>query len=298
MTPGVTLGLSAALASAVALNWGFFAQHAAASALPPVTLRRPLHSLGLLFGSPRWFLGFVVGLGGWALYIAALTLAPLSLVQATSAGGIGVLALLVHFRSRDKLHRSEWTAIGISVLGLVLLAASLAGGEPSSANASASGLALWFLGSAGAAALAAGPGGAFLSAGAGLGIASGVLYATGDVATKAVTAGAFVLVPVILAAHGLAFASLQLGFQRGRALATAGLSTLFTNALPIAAGIALFDEHLPGGALGGLRVLAFVLVTAGAALIARRSRPAEKAVVEPAHIRDPLPRRPVGTVPS
>jgi hypothetical protein len=43
-------------------------------------------------------------------------------------------------------------------------------------------------------------------------------------------------VPALLAAHGLGFVMLQLGFQRGSALATAGVATLFTNATPIAAG--------------------------------------------------------------
>ena len=75
----------------------------------------------------------------------------------------------------------------------------------------------------------------------------------------------------MLAAQGAAFAALQLGFQRGGALATAGTATLLTNALPIAAGIALFHERVPGGALGDVRVLAFVLVLVAAALLTRRS---------------------------
>src|SRR5262249_3574011 len=61
---------------------------------------------------------------------------------------------------------------------------------------------------------------------------------------------------------------LQLGFQRGGALATAGVSTLLTNALPIAAGATIFHEGLPGGALGAARLLAFAAVVAGAALFA------------------------------
>lgn len=296
MTPQVALGLLAALGSALALNWGFFAQHAAASALPPLALGRPLHSVRLLFSSSRWLLGFAVGLGGWALYIGALLLAPLSLVQATAAGGIGVLALLVHFRGRDRLGRAEWSAVGLAVLGLLLLGVSLAGSEPTSRHASVSALAAWLLGSAGVAALAAGPGGVLFSAGAGLGIASGVLYAAGDVATKAVTGGVLVLVPLIFVAHGLAFAFLQLGFQRGRAMATAGLSTLFTNALPIAAGILLFGERLPGGALGALRVLAFVLVTAGAAVLARRSGAREQPEARTSPVPESAPHTPVGSV--
>ena len=95
--PAVKLGfaLALALASAITLNWGYVAQHGAASTLPPLSLRRPFASLRALFTQRRWLAGFVAGLGGWVLYVAALALAPLSLVQATSAGGIGVLALLV-----------------------------------------------------------------------------------------------------------------------------------------------------------------------------------------------------------
>jgi hypothetical protein len=271
MTPGLAVGLLASLASALALNWGFFAQHGAASALPPLSLRRPVRSLRLLFTSRRWLLGFTAGLGGWALYVGALALAPLSLVQATSAGGIGILALLVHFRGHDRLGRSEWVAVGVAILGLVLLGASLAGSVPPSGSARPSALAAWLLGSAAVAVVAAGPGSLVLSAGAGLGIAAGVLYAAGDVATKAAAEGLLVVIPLVLVAHGLAFTSLQLGFQRGRAMATAGLSTLFTNALPIAAGIVLFGERLPGGATSSVRVAAFALVTVGAALLARRS---------------------------
>jgi hypothetical protein len=89
MTGGVGAGLVLALGSAAALNWAFFRQHGAASTLPPLSLRRPLHSLVLLARSPSWLVGFLVGLGGWALYVGALRLAPLSLVQAASAGGSG-----------------------------------------------------------------------------------------------------------------------------------------------------------------------------------------------------------------
>jgi uncharacterized membrane protein len=72
----------------------------------------------------------------------------------------------------------------------------------------------------------------------------------------AVPGGArFAFVPVLLACHGLAFVALQLGFQRGSVLATAGLATLFTNALPIAAGTTLFGEGL--GSTPIERALAF-----------------------------------------
>jgi len=249
VSPSVGGGLALALGSAAALNWGFLTQHGAASALPPLSVRRPLRSLRLLFSNLRWLAGFVVGLAGWALYVGALALAPLSLVQATSAGGIGLLALLVERTTTATLSRREWAGVGVAVAGLALLGASLAGQSTSSRHGSATAVGIWVAASLAAAALAPGR----LRGGAGFGIAAGVLYAAGDVATKAAVAGglAVAFVAAVLACHGLAFVALQLGFQRGGALATAGVSTLFTNALPIAAGTVLFHEGLPGGALGG-----------------------------------------------
>jgi hypothetical protein len=256
-------GLALALLSAFSLNWGWLEQHGAAQELPPLSGRTPLRSLRLLFGNRTWLVGFVVGLAGWGFYVAALALAPLSLVQATAAGGIGILAALAHRRG----HAAHWPAVAVAVVGLALLAVSLAGGTPQSTTVSVTGLVLWLSGSSILAVLLA-----LRGSGAALGLAAGALYAAGDVATKAaVHGGAWLLVvPVVLAAHGGAFVALQLGFQRGTPLATAGTSTLLTNALPIAAGIALFHERLPGGALGALRVLAFASVVIAAAMLARQ----------------------------
>jgi drug/metabolite transporter (DMT)-like permease len=260
-------GLVLALLSAFALNWGFFRQHDAASGLPPLSLRSPLRSLRSLFTNLSWLTGFLVGIAGWAFYVAALALAPLSLVQATSAGGIGILAVLVR-RHGVRVARSHWLAVGAAVGGLALLGLSLTGGARMAAQASPAAVAA-ALAACGAVAAVAALRGPWMSRAAALGVAAGVLYGAGDIATKAATFGGgwLVLVPVVLAAHGLAFVALQFGFQRGGALPTAGTATLLTNALPILAGITLFHERVPGGALGGLRVVAFALVVAGAALL-------------------------------
>ena len=275
MTLAAALVLS--LLSAVALNWGWVAQQGAARELPPLRLRAPIRSLRSLFGDLAWLAGFLVGILGWALYVAALALAPLSLVQGVSAGGIAILAGFAHRRG-DRLTRFEWAAAAVATVGLALLAGSLAGGTRA-AHATPTAAAVWLVVLAGVAALAASSG-----VRASLGIAAGVLYGTGDIATKAATFGGtwFVLVAVVLAAHGLAFVALQFGFQRGGALATAGTATLLTNALPIAAGVLLFHEHLPGGALGALRVVAFVLVVGSAAVLTR-----SEAQVSPAPAAQP-----------
>jgi hypothetical protein len=271
VSPALAAGLVLGLGSAAAINWGYLAQHGAASSLPPLTLRHPIRSLVSLFSNLRWLAGFLAGIGGWVLYVAALALAPLSLVQAASAGGIGLLALLVHRGPGRGLQPREWRAVWVSIAGLLLLGGSLAGGSTAGRVNSMAVVGAWILGSLVLAGLAAGPGSALLARGAGLGVAAGVLYAAGDVGTKAVVQGhGFLLfVPVVLACHGLAFVALQLGFQRGGALATAGVATLLTNALPIAAGVVIFHESLPGGVFGVVRITAFACVVVGAALLSR-----------------------------
>jgi hypothetical protein len=257
----IAAGLLLSVASSVAINGGYSLQHASASRLPALRLRQPVQALHALFGNRRWLIGFLGGIGGWILYVVALRLAPLSLVQAASAGGIGVLAL-----GGAPLRAAERLGVGAALTGLLLLGLSL-GSHPPSNQGTAGAVVLWLLASAGAAAAAA----RALPAGAGFGTAAGILYAAGDVATKAAVGGGMRLwfVPALLACHGLAFVCMQLAFQRGGRLATAGLAVLWTNALPILAGTIVFGESLPGGFSGAARVAAFALVLAGAVALSR-----------------------------
>jgi hypothetical protein len=270
----LAFALVLAFGSAAALNWSYLVQHGEAAAMPPLSLRRPLGSLRLLFTNLRWLAGFFTGIGGWVLYVAALALAPLSLVQAVAAGGIGLLALFVWRLTGVALRRLEWIGVGVAVGGLALLALSLGGGHNAGRHGSWVAIAVWLACSAALAGTATVTRG--LAPGAGLGAAAGLMYAAGDVATKAAVGGGarLAFVPVLLACHGLAFVCLQLGFQRGSALATAGVATLLTNAVPIAAGLALYHEHVPAGALGALRFVAFAAVVVGAAALAKPEREA------------------------
>ena len=275
MTAELGGSLVLAVGSSVALNWGYFAQHDRASRLPALALRHPVRSLRSLFADRRWLLGVVVGIGGWVLYVLALRFGPLSLVQAASAGGIGMLALLVR-RGGGSLGGREPVGVAIAIGGLVLLGISLTGHEPhrlAAGHGSTAAVAIWIAGTGLAAVVFAGPLAHRLRGGAGLGVAAGLCYAAGDVGTKAAVGGgtALLFAPFVLAAHGLGFVALQLGFQRGTALATAGVATLFTNAVPIAAGMVVFGDGIPAGPLGVVRVAAFACVTLGAALLAQPS---------------------------
>src|SRR5216684_1537730 len=72
--------------------------------------------------------GFALESCGFALYVVALALAPLSIVQSVAAGGIGVLAYVSARMSRRRLGRHELAGVLVSMLGLLALAISLSRG--------------------------------------------------------------------------------------------------------------------------------------------------------------------------
>ncbi len=275
----LSLALVITIASACLLNWGYLTEHSAASSLPPVSIKRPLHAVRLLLASRRWLTGFLAEVAGWLLYVLALALAPLSLVQAASAGGIGVLAFLVGRPGMVRLARRERIGVGVAITGLGLLGLSLARGAEQGRSSAWVPLLAWILGSLVVALLVVRLGGGLLGRGASYGAAAGILFAAGDVCTKSVVEGGsrVALAPLMLAAYAAGTLVLQMGFQRGGALTTAGLATMLTNAVPIAAGMTLYDEPLPSGAAGVARVLAFAFVIAGAVFLAREEQPGETA---------------------
>ena len=81
-----------ALVSTTLSSLAYLREHDAAAAMPALSMRRPLQSLQALLGDRSWLLGFAMEGGAFALYAAALALAPLALVQSIAAGGIGLLA--------------------------------------------------------------------------------------------------------------------------------------------------------------------------------------------------------------
>jgi drug/metabolite transporter (DMT)-like permease len=276
ISTGVAIVL--ALLSTTLTNLAYLREHEAAAALPVLSMRRPVHSVQLLLSDRSWLLGFAMESTGFLLYAAALALASLSLVQSINAGGIGVLAYVSAHLSRRRLSRRELVGVLVSFLGLLALAVSLVGGSGEGGRGPTAAVLLW-LGSSGAVALLVLlVGRAFLGLAVAAGVAGGLFFAIGDISTKLVTEGGarigFLLTLVL--GYTLGTVLLQLGYQAGGALVVAGLATLLTNAIPIAAGTIVLDEPVPGGAFGGLRILAFAAVTAGAFLLARPEDPPAK----------------------
>jgi drug/metabolite transporter (DMT)-like permease len=268
------MGLCLALGSALAVNWAYTKEHDAVAALPPLTARRPLRSLGLLLGSRGWLLGFGTETAGWLVYVAALALAPLSLVQAVSASGIAVLAVLGARGDPSRLSIREQLAVGIALVGLVLLSLSLVGANPASHAPHGVGVVVW-LGAGAGIAIALTAAHTPLPRAAALGLAAGLFFSDGDISAKLVSLGGIWLVALVplVASYAAGTSVLQAAFQHGSALTGAGIATLVTNAVPIAAGFVLFDEALPPGPKGALQITAFACIVASAGLLGSPAAP-------------------------
>ncbi len=265
------LGLVLAMASTTLISFAYLRQHGAAADLPKLSFRHPFHSAQLLLTSRAWLSGFAMETGGFILYVAALALAELTLVQSVAAGGVGILAVASARVERRRLTRREAIGSMLAVSGLVFLAISLIGGAQHSAPPALGEIALWLGATTGAALLALAGRRSVLRDGVAYGVAGGLFFAAGDICTKLATAGGawFLFVFPLIAGYLVGTSLLQIGYQSGAALTVAGIATLLTNALPIAAGTVLLREPVPNGALGTIRILAFAMVTAGAIVLAR-----------------------------
>src|SRR5438270_10139852 len=134
MSFSVQLGLLFALATAVTSIVGFLLKYRGADESPAVTLRNPVRSSLALFKS-RWYtIGILVATASWGLHVAALSLAPISLVQSVIAGGLVLLTVLANRVFGHEVARREWLGVGMTAVGLAFLAATV-GNSADSAHA-------------------------------------------------------------------------------------------------------------------------------------------------------------------
>jgi hypothetical protein len=266
----ISVGLVLALVSAIAVNWAYSREHDAAARMPEFSFRRPVHFVSLLVADRDWLTGFATETAGWLVYVAALRLAPIALVQAVCASGIAVLAFATAHGHPSRLARREQLAVAVAFAGLVLLALSLVDTIQADRPPDGPAVAVWLAGSTGAALLLAASR-LGLARGPALGLAAVLLFAGGDISAKLVVYGGiwFVAVISLIVCYGLGTSVLQAGFQHSDALTAAGLATLATNAVPIAAGFVLFGEELPHGTRGTLQLAAFASIVVSAAFLAR-----------------------------
>ena len=121
----VQIGLLLALATAFVSILGFLFKHRGAVAAPTVTLRAPVKSTVALFSNGWWTLGLVVATASWGFHVAALALAPITLVQSIIAGGLVLLTVVADRLFGFDVRRREWVGVALTAVGLAFLAATL-----------------------------------------------------------------------------------------------------------------------------------------------------------------------------
>ena len=289
----LVIGLAVALTCAVATNAAYLCRHRGACAAPPVEWRRPWQTSKALWGA-RWFaIGMGVAFVAWLLHVAALAIAPITLVQVTISAGLVLVAVLADRLFSISVQRRQWIAIVVMAVGLTLVSATVP--TPKGAHSGYSpigmilfeGVVLIFAGACMVSArLARRAHYALL-----LGVAAGALFAASDAALKATTkhvgdsgaAGLLTpwLIPCVLASVMGFFASAR-SLQHRDVVGVVSLTTVASTIATIAAGLVVFRDPTASQPLElALQLLGFVCVCVAAAMIPAPVRAARAVSREP-----------------
>ena len=267
------LGILLALACAFATNLGFLYKHRGACAAPRVDIRHPLRSGRSLFAS-RWFaIGMLVAFGAFLLHVAALALAPMSVVQSVLAGGVVLLAVMAERLFGHRVGPRQRWGVTLTAVGLILLGVTLPASTGAHSQFSLAGMIAFEGGLVGLGALLImGPriGGPAEHHGVMLGAAAGILFGVSDIAIKALTGlvghgGVMGLLSpwlvVAAVASVAAFYASARGLQDGQAVPVIAVTGTAANIAGITGGIIVFGDPLPGDPLGVVvQVAAFLMV--------------------------------------
>jgi multidrug transporter EmrE-like cation transporter len=267
------LGILLALACALTTNVGFLFKHRGACAAPAVDIRHPLRSAKSLFASKLFSIGMLIASAAWIFHVAAMSVAPLSLVQAVLAGGVVLLAVMAERTFGLSISRKQWVGIILTAVGLLLLGFSLPTTHGAHSHFSVPAMICFesVLLAAGTL-LIMGPriGAPAQHHGFMLGAAAGILFGVSDVSIKAIsglvaTHGALGLLSpwtliTVLASIAAFYASAK-GLQDGDAVPVIAVTGTAANVAGIVGGILVFGDPLSTHPLMlSAEVFAFVLV--------------------------------------
>jgi multidrug transporter EmrE-like cation transporter len=281
LTMTLDLGILLALACAFVANLGFFFKYRGANAVPKVELRHPLRSARALYSS-KWFaLGMVIATASWGLHVAALALAPMSVIQVSLAAGVVFIAVMADRLFGYEVGRRQWIGLSLTAAGLVMLGVTLPamhGAHSHFSQAAMISFEAVLFGIGGLLIMGPRMGGPVEHHGVMLGAAAGILFGVSDTAIKALTGitGAHGLMGLLLSpwlavaviASIVAFYASARGLQDGEAVPVIAVTGTAANIAGIAGGIVVFGDPMAGSTLGvTLQALAFVLVVVASALM-------------------------------
>jgi drug/metabolite transporter (DMT)-like permease len=281
MTLSLDIGILLALACALVANLAFFYKYRGANSVAKVSVRHPLHSARVLYSSSWFAIGMLIAVVSWGLHVAALAMAPMSVVQVSLAAGVVFIAVMAERMFGFEVGRRQWlglisTAIGLVTLGITLPA--MHGAHARFSDAAMISFEAGLFGLGGLLIMGRRMGSPDHHHGVMLGAAAGILFGVSDTAIKALTG--------ISSAHGLlaiatspwllvavcasivAFYASARGLQDGEAVPVIAVTGTAANIAGIAGGIIVFGDPMAGSPLGiAMQCAAFVLVVLASALM-------------------------------
>ena len=281
----LALGIVAAVGASLLYNTSIALQALEARQVPGEHSLKP-SLIGRLVRNRRWLGATALGLLGWPLEIAALLLAPLTVVQPCLASGLILLLWLGATRLGEAPGRREGVAVGAIVLGVAGIAWAAPERTTDHAGTAAIALALFLVAiplafpyllrgrAAGAAGLLA-----VVSAGSGYAwtaIASKLL--TDELAAGALLAAAAWLATAV-ASEGLALLSEMSALQRRPATHVAPVMFAVQVLVPVLLAPLIFGESWDTTPLGGVALVGFMAVAVSGVVLLAGSR-AVGAVIE------------------
>ncbi len=286
----LSLGILLALLCALTTNVGFLYKYRGACAAPAVDMRHPFATARGLFASRLFAVGMLVAVGAWVFHVAAMALAPLSVVQVVLAGGVVLLAVMAERVFGLRVGRRQWVGLGLMAAGLMLLAVTLPAVHGAHSRFSVPGMIAFEAGLLAAGTLLImGPqmGAPKEHHGMMLGAAAGILFGVSDVAIKALsgligTSGLAGLVTpwtlVTVVASVAAFYASAKALQDGDAVPVIAFTGTAANVAGVIGGIIVFGDPLSGSPVALVaQCLAFVAVFGAAWLMPAPVRAARVA---------------------
>jgi drug/metabolite transporter (DMT)-like permease len=275
------LGILLSLACAFVANLAFFYKYRGANAVAKVSINHPFRSARALYSS-KWFtLGMLTATASWGLHVAALSLAPMSVVQVALAAGVVFIAVMAERMFGFEVGRRQWLGLMLTATGLVLLGITLPtmhGTHSSFSPVVMISFETGLFGLGGLLLMGPRMGGPVEHHGVMLGAAAGILFGVSDTAIKALTGitGAHGLLGLALSpwlmvavlASIVAFYASARGLQDGEAVPVIAVTGAAANIAGIAGGIVVFGDPMAGSPAGIiLQAFAFLLVVVASAMM-------------------------------
>lgn len=126
----VFLGIIIAIIAYSMYNIGMALQKKAASSLPNIENTSLKGNLKNFLSNKIWLLGFIMATVQWYIYLIALPMAPLSVLSSMMGVGLVVLVVFSYFYLKEKITKIEIIGVIVIIVGVVILGVTTINSPP------------------------------------------------------------------------------------------------------------------------------------------------------------------------